>query len=153
MNNMKKLLRLIVLGIVLGLFYQCKNLRRTQNNKITSGSSLLVKASDTVIIANDSIDYEIIIIDPGFTGWLNSTARPRSYYSQGYLERRNAIYVVHWNQRVMDSRFNRDLYLMTIDYNPQIDYGYEVNYLLFNYFLFFQREYNQQLGSLRPRLQ
>ncbi len=35
---------------------------------------------------------------------------------------------------------------MRIDYNPQIDYGYEVNYLLYNYFLFFQREYDQQLG-------
>ena len=41
MNNMNKHLRLIFLGIVLGLFYQCKNLRRTQNNKITSGSTLL----------------------------------------------------------------------------------------------------------------
>jgi len=150
---MKKLVRLVVLGIVLGLIYQCKNLRRTQSNEITTESSLLVKAPDTVRIANDSIEYEIIIIDPGFTSWLNSIARSRNYYSQSYLESRNAIYVVHWNQRVMDTRFNRDLYLMTIDYNSQIDYGYEVNYLLFNYFLFFQREYNQQLGPLRPRIQ
>lgn len=53
----------------------------------------------------------------------------------------------------MDTKYNRDLYLMRIDYDPQTDYGYEVNYLLYNYFLFFQRQYDQQLGPFLPRLQ
>ena len=38
--------------------------------------------NDTVRIANDELEYEVIIIDPGFSTWLNSTALPRNYYSQ-----------------------------------------------------------------------
>ena len=57
--------------------------------------------------------------------------------------------------KVMDTKYKRDLYLMRIDYDPNRDYGYEVNYLLYNYFLFFffQRQYDQQLGPFLPRLQ
>ncbi|MGO2102488.1 MAG: DUF6146 family protein, partial [Psychroflexus halocasei] len=32
-----------------------------------------------------------------------------------------------------------------IDYQPHIDYGYEVNYMLYHYFLFFEQKYNQKL--------
>ncbi|QLE02653.1 hypothetical protein HX109_14200 [Galbibacter sp. BG1] len=108
---------------------------------------------DTVEIADDSTEYRIIIIDPGFYTWLNSIARPEGYYSQQYMESRNNIYVINWNQRVMNpQQFNPNLYEMQIDYSPNIDYGYEVNYKLYNYFLYFQRKYNQRLGPFYPRI-
>ena len=45
------------------------------------------------------------------------------------LESRNNIYVINWNQRVLNpQRYNPNLYEMQIDYSPNIDYGYEVNY-------------------------
>ncbi|HIB36134.1 DUF6146 family protein [Mesonia sp.] len=101
--------------------------------------------NDTIRIANDSLEYEIIIIEPGFNSWLVSQ-RPRGYYSQSYLEQRNWRYVVIYNNRVLSSRYAASgLYPQQIDYQPNIDYGYEVNYLLYNYFLFFQQEYNQNL--------
>ena len=148
---MKRALPYLVLIVSLCFLMNCSSLRNARSAHLAS--DLAKKVSDTVRIANDSIEYEIVIIDPGFSRWINSVARSRGYYSQGYLERRNTIFVNHWNMRVMDTRYNRDLYLMRIDYNPQIDYGYEVNYLLYNYFLFFQREYDQQLGPFQPRLQ
>jgi hypothetical protein len=108
---------------------------------------------DTVKIASDSTEYEIIIIEPGFNFWLNSIARPEGYYSQNYLENRNQILVMNWNQRALQPlRYNGDLYQMQIDYDPNIDYGYEVNYKLYNYFIFFQRKYNQRLGPWLPRI-
>ncbi|ETN95414.1 DUF6146 family protein [Zhouia amylolytica] len=108
---------------------------------------------DTVKIANDSLEYEIIIIDPGFYTWLNSIAKPRGFYSQNYLENRNQIYVINWNQRVMQPmRYSPNLYEMQIDYRSDIDYGYEVNYQLYNYFIYFQRKYNQRLGPFYPRI-
>ncbi|MCX2680183.1 DUF6146 family protein [Galbibacter sp. EGI 63066] len=111
------------------------------------------KGEDTVRIADDSTEYEIIIIDPGFYSWLNSIAKPRGYYSQHFLENRNQIYVINWNQRVLNPfRYDSNLYEMQIDYQSNIDYGYEVNYKLYNYFLYFQRKYRQRLGPFYPRL-
>ncbi|TXD48222.1 DUF6146 family protein [Polaribacter sp. IC073] len=101
-----------------------------------------------VVIANDSLEYEIIIIDPGFTFYLASTAHPEGFYSQNYMEARNRSWVLTWNQRAQSpSRFNSNIYENIIDYQANIDYGYEVNYKLFNYFLFAQRKYKMNLGG------
>lgn len=111
------------------------------------------KQSDTVAIANEDVEYEIIIIEPGFDFWLKSIARPENYYSQSFLENRNQIYVINWNQRVLQpQRYGGDLYQLQIAYDPNIDYGYEVNYKLYNYFIYFQRKYNQRLGPFFPRI-
>ena len=110
-------------------------------------------AKDTVEISSDKTEYEIIIIDPGFYTWLNSIARPEGYYSQSFLETRNEILVINWNQRVLLPRqYNPNLYEMQINYDPRIDYGYEVNYKLYNYFIYFQRKYRQRLGPFVPRI-
>ena len=72
--------------------------------KITNSSNKELHqaaANDTIRIANDSLEYEIIIIEPGFDSWLASTARPEGYYSQTFLENRNYIYVTEWNSRVL----------------------------------------------------
>ncbi len=110
-------------------------------------------SNDTVKIANDDLEYEIIIIEPGFNFWLTSRARPEGYYSQQFLENRNYQFVIEWNQRVLQpNRFNSNLYEMQIDYQPGIDYGYDVNYKLYNYFIYFQLTYNQRLGNFVPRI-
>ncbi|MDC8003984.1 DUF6146 family protein [Aureisphaera galaxeae] len=106
-------------------------------------------ANDTVRIANDELEYEIIIIDPGFNSWL-VTQYPRGYYGQDFLERKNQQFVIEYNRRVMNfQQFDRNLYQQEINYEFNIDYGYEVNYLLYNYFLYFQQRYNQNLPGSR----
>lgn len=108
---------------------------------------------DTIRIANAETEYEIIVIEPGFYTWLKSIARPEGYYSQTFLENRNQLMVLNWNQRVLQpQRFSPDLYQLQIDYQPNTDYGYEVNYKLYNYFVYFQRKYSQRLGPFRPRI-
>ncbi len=108
---------------------------------------------EPVEISDDETEYEIIIIEPGFYTWLNSIARPEGYYSQTFLENRNEIMVITWNQRVLQpQRWNPNLYELQINYDPSIDYGYEVNYKLYNYFIYFQRKYNQRLGPFLPRI-
>ncbi|MCX2719499.1 DUF6146 family protein [Lentiprolixibacter aurantiacus] len=109
--------------------------------------------ADTVSISDPDSKYEIIIIEPGFNFWLNSIARPRGYYSQSFLENRNRIYVIEWNNRVMmPNRYNSLLYELRINYDPNVDYGYEVNYKLYYYFIYFQRKYRQRLGPFIPRI-
>jgi len=108
---------------------------------------------EAVQISNEEVAYEITIIDPGFYTWLHSIARPEGYYSQTFLENRNRLMVIEWNQRAMQpTRFDPNLYQMQVDYQQNIDYGYEVNYKLYNYFIFFQRKYKQRLGAFVPRI-
>jgi hypothetical protein len=117
------------------------------------GSSSLTKKTarekeEPVVIANDSLEYQIIIIDPGFNMYLNSVAQPEGFYSQTYLEARNRVWVIEWNQRARDPlRYDDTIYENIVDYQNNIDYGYEVNYKLFNYFLFAQRKYKMNLGG------
>ena len=115
------------------------------------GSSPINKTNsekeEPVVIANDSLEYEIIIIDVGFTNYLNTIAQPEGFYSQQYMEARNRVYVTNWNIRAQNSfQYDPNIYQNIIDYQPNIDYGYEVNYKLFNYFLFAQRKYKMNLG-------
>ena len=109
--------------------------------------------SDTIRISNKELEYDIIIIDPGFTNWFNTFAKPRNYYSQAYMEARNIIWVLEWNRRFqLPNQYNRDLYEMRIDYDTSTNYGYEVNYMLYNYLIYFQLTYKQQLGGYSPRI-
>ncbi|THF51493.1 hypothetical protein E6C50_06940 [Flavobacterium supellecticarium] len=108
--------------------------------------------NDTVRIANDELQYEIIIIDPGFNSWLIARAKPRGFYDQKYLEVRNLDWVTGWNTRVTGLKPGQEnLFTMNIDYNSGTDYGYEVNYLLYNYLVYFQLKNNIRLGGFAPR--
>ena len=108
---------------------------------------------DTITISSDKTEYKIIIIEPGFYTWLNSIAKPEGYYSQSFLENRNYLMVLEWNRRVLQPlQYSPNLYELQIDYAQNIDYGYEVNYQLYNYFIYFQRKYNQRLGTFIPRI-
>lgn len=145
---MKKIIPFI---IVLILIASCKSYNSTSTINNENENSLV--QSDTVSISSHETDYEIIIIEPGFNGWLASTARPEGYYSQQWLESRNALLVQGWNQRNLQP-FNYDpnLYEVRIDYDTRTDYGYEVNYKLYNYFVYFQLKYKQRLSSFTPRI-
>jgi signal peptidase I len=136
-----------IIAIILVSLYSCK----TSNPSLSKTDKAIATPSDTVRIANDKLEYEVIIIDPGFSTWLASTALPRNYYSQSYLESKNRIWVSEWNSRVLQPmRYSPNLYEMTINYDPNIDYGYEVNYLIYNYMVYFQNRYKQKLFGHVP---
>ena len=147
---MKNLLyTLIISGFIIG----CNTTKPVTLKKVKSEKELAEINNDTVIIKNDELEYEITIIEPGFNFWLLSTARPEGYYSQQYLETRNLFFVNEWNQRVIQpQRYNPNLYALQIDYQQGIDYGYEVNYKLYYYFVYFQLTYKQRLGAFVPRI-
>lgn len=132
--------------LVFGTIISCK----TKSISNPSSISNSVKG-DTVTIANKDLEYEVTIIDPGFTSWLNSRAFQRGYHSESYLENKNQWYVSEWNRRVLQpQRYDPSLYEMQINYDPSIHYGYEVNYLIYNYMIYFQNKYKQKLLSIVP---
>lgn len=149
LNNKFMVMKSLLIIALLSLFaVSCNSTKSVRKSK--SGNGI---AQDTVRIANDSLEYEILIIEPGFNTWLASRAKPEGFYSQEYLESRNRIYVSEWNNRVMQpQRYNSNLYELQIDYQPTINYGYDVNYKLYNYFIYFQLTYKQRLGPFEPRI-
>jgi hypothetical protein len=144
---MKKIIPFI---IILVFIASCKSYN---NNQTINNTDNGLVENDTVVISSDESDYEIIIIDPGFNSWLYGTARPEGYYSQQFLETRNALLVQEWNLRNLQPLvFDPNLYQLRIDYDTRTDYGYEVNYKLYNYFIYFQLTYKQRLSSFIPRI-
>jgi len=76
-----KLLKQFCTLLIVGLLVSACGAHSIENKKS--------KKEAPVRIANDSLAYEIIIIDPGFTAYLNAVALPEGYYNQRYLEARN----------------------------------------------------------------
>lgn len=139
---------LYILVMFLGLIIISCTANKTS---ITKNKNTAPKTSDTIKIANKDIEYEVIIIDPGFSTWLNSLAYPRGFYDQTYLEAKNRQYINEWNYRYSQpQQYSRDLYEMSIDYDSTINYGYEVNYLIYNYMVYFQNNYRQKLSGRVP---
>ena len=136
MKYLFQFLRLLFLSILIA---SCSSLN--VNNKIK-------EKEKPVIISNESLEYEIIIIDIGFTLYLNTIAKPMNYYSLKFLENKNTTYVTNWNIRALNpSKYNSSIYENVIEYSPQVNYGLEVNYKLFNYFQFAEQKYNIRLDQ------
>ena len=137
---MKYLLFFIAISLAI---YSCDSTKSTMKGETNTSMT----ENDTVRIANDSLEYEILIIEPGFNSWL-VTQQPRGYYGLNYLENKNNIYVTNWNMRALNpSRFDSSIYENVIEYNSQVNYGLEVNYKLFNYFQFAQQKYKMRLDG------
>lgn len=119
----------------------CSSVQTSTNGKKKS----LAVQNDTVRIANDSLQYEVIVIEPGFYGFL-ATQPQQGYYTQSSMEISNNFKVAEYNLRTRSPmQYGINLYVWPIEYDRNIDYGYEVNYMLYNYFLFFEQKYNQRL--------
>lgn len=130
---MKKLFFLLILSLLL---LQCGAPKQTTD--ITK---------KPVTIANDSLEYDIVIVDIGFDHYLNTIAKPMNFYSQTYYEQKNRLYVTAWNQRVRTSRTGKwsQVFENEIDYDVKINYGIELNYKLYNYFKFVEQQYQIKL--------
>ena len=122
---MKKILLAVIIILILAA---CATQKRTARVTISNGEPEVT----------DSIEYALIILDPGFEAWFLTQARPMWYHSQSYLESWNRQYVAAWNTKAMTGRTGR--YFETyIDYQPHIDYGLELNHKLFYYFQYVEK--------------
>lgn len=135
---MKKLYYIIPFIIFIMTLTSCKSTKERDLNTTNT-------ISDIVHISSDSLEYEIYIIEPGFNQWL-ATRKPRGFNTQYWLETRNNLLVNEYNSRVINTRqFDPNLYTQQIYYDKSANYGYEVNYLLWNWLEFFQEHNNQKL--------
>lgn len=105
--------------------------------------------NDTIVLnlQNDSAEYQLIIIDIGFESFL-ATQKPMNYYSGEYYRTWNLRYVSEWNYLYNLGKYP-DSIENYIDYRPDIDYGIEINYKLYQYFQFFEHKYKISLVKRR----
>ena len=116
---------LIIISIV---FVSCSGTKKLPGVNIKNGETSV----------EDSVEYELIVFDPGFETWYLSHSRPSWYHSQNYYESWNRQYVTEWNYKATSSRYSR-YFDTTIDYEPFIDYGLELNHRLFYYFQYVEK--------------
>jgi hypothetical protein len=88
-------------------------------------------------IALDSVEYKLVVLDPGFESWL-LTKPSMNFYSQSYYEIKNRLYVSEWNYRYQFPLRYGNLYENSIEYDFKTDYGLELNYRLYYFFKYFE---------------
>ncbi len=98
----------------------------------------------------DSVSYELIVLDPGFESWYIAYSKPSWYHSQSYYENWNQQYVNAWNYHSIWRR-NSQLLEGQINYERNIDYGLEINHKLFYYFQYVERVLKIPIISNGPR--
>ncbi|MFW6290305.1 MAG: DUF6146 family protein [Mariniphaga sp.] len=132
-NVLKGLVLLAFVGAL--SFSSCKTLKKAEAPK----QEVELAENDTTE-NGDTTEYELIVMDSRFESWL-ATQPPANYHSQQYYETWNRQYVNEWNQRHDNPLRYGDFYETKIDYEPNVDYGLELNYKLYYYFLFIEEEY------------
>jgi hypothetical protein len=86
------------------------------------------------------IEYKIIITDVGFINYL-AKIRTNDKLPQFYYESQNLAYVKKWNSTHSSN---------TIEYYHHINYGFDVNYKLYNYFRYLEYKQSQESNLNKP---
>lgn len=95
---------------------------------------------------NEDGEYDIVVMDTQFDVYLRTIAQPKWYYSYDYYRTKNRIFVTIWNQRhAMPMSYNPNLYAVSIDLDPRIDYGLDFEYKLYNFFKFIEWKYRVRI--------
>ncbi|HLW41690.1 MAG TPA: DUF6146 family protein [Flavobacterium sp.] len=127
-------------GLMIGLALLCFGCVSSQNTPLKYTDEVDQKGKTvfedgSVKISNPEVEYEVVIFDNQFERWFVTRARPRGYYSKTFLESKNRQWVNSFNAKTRAGTRGFDY---TIDYQSSIDYGYEVNYMIYHYLLYFQ---------------
>jgi hypothetical protein len=109
-----------------------------------------VEKSETVTEA-DSVEYGVETFDGKFESWYLIHKSPALYRSQQYYEDWNKQYVHAWNYnatQIGKSSFFEPI----VGYDPNEDYGFDVNHKLFYYFQYVENVLKIQIMPGGPKV-
>ncbi|WP_339738183.1 DUF6146 family protein [uncultured Sunxiuqinia sp.] len=129
----------ILLILLLAVFAACSTPKNIQLKEVAENND------------EDSVSYELIVLDPGFESWFITNSKPSWYHSQSYYETWNQQYVNAWNYHSIWRR-NSQLLEGQINYEQNIDYGLEINHKLFYYFQYVERVLKIPIIENGPRV-
>ncbi|MBN1987454.1 MAG: hypothetical protein JW761_14180 [Prolixibacteraceae bacterium] len=84
-------------------------------------------------IAEDSVEYDLETFDAKFETWYQLHNNPSQFRTLQYYESWNRQYVNAWNANAMNPG-KSSFFETIIGYDPQTEYGFELNHELFYYF-------------------
>ena len=95
----------------------------------------------------DSVEYILIVDEIDFDSWMITNSKRIWYYSHEYYKAWNRIYVNEFNSLVLIGANHP--FTELIFYNITTDYGIELDYRLYWYFMFIQKKYDVSLFASR----
>ncbi len=112
------------------LCFSCTTQKSTKNTN---------QVNKLTFTPNDEGEYDIIVFDPQYDTFLKTIALPKSFYSESFYKSKNRIYVTIWNQRYYNPlSYNPTIYEVAIELDPDINYGLDFEYKLYNFFKFME---------------
>lgn len=106
--------------------------------------------SSNVESVEDSLEYDLETFDAKFETWYLMHQSPAMYRSLQYYETWNRQYVIAWNYNAMSWR-RGSFFEPIIGYDPNVDYGFELNHELFHYFQFVEHVLKIQIMPGGPK--
>ncbi len=94
--------------------------------------------------ASDSTQYELIVDEPGYISWMATNSKPEWYHEKEFYHSWNILFTTEFNYRVLHSNSGHP-FTERINYDPQTDYGTEVEFKLYWYFKFIEYKYKTRL--------
>jgi len=117
----------------------------------TQKSVVNVTKNDATEGIEDSTEYDVETFDQKFESWYQYNNNPSTYRSQDYYERWNQQYVTAWNAKC--ARAGKDWnFEPVVGYDPNEDYGFDVNHKLFYYFMYVENVLNLKILPGGPTL-
>ncbi len=110
----------------------------------TSQKDAAQKETPSAEDKNNHLAYEVLIKEPGFIAWKKNQPQINTYKLE-FLKEKSTDFISNFNKRVSNSEYSKELYPSKINYNKNREYGKEVYYNLYNYFIYFQEKYKQDL--------
>ena len=135
-----RLIGMLIIAVGLAGIISCSSIRPAITDPKEFGVGLQEAESD-------SVEYDLLITDPGFETWFVTNRRPVWYHNKRILEQKNWQYVLAWNEKVRDGLFQlmnpRNPFEQQIQYDFSIDYGMDLNYKLYYYFKFIENKWGK----------
>jgi hypothetical protein len=121
--------RSFIIGILALMIWACSPLKNATKTSATLTQN-----------GQDSTEYSIVIIDPGFDHWYLLNYSPAKDRTNDYYRTKNIVAVENWNYYYRTGKYS-NVFDSEIDYRPEVDYGIEVNRKLFWYFDYVTQSY------------
>lgn len=131
---------IIVIGSVLLVACSTKQ-------KVTTESKPVV-AKENVVVEGGT-EYGVEMFDAKFEAWYRKYKNSGLGIEQSYYEEWNQKYVPAWNKKARSA--SRDFpFQPVVGFNPQEDYGFELNHKLFHYFMYVEQVLNIEIIQEKP---
>jgi hypothetical protein len=92
-----------------------------------------IKDENLIDISKNEDEYELIVLDPGFDSWYATTWSQAKDRNEAYYSYWNQRYVIEWNYKATHPHYSK-YFENIIQYDPNIDYGIEIERKLYYYF-------------------